>query len=313
VVALIRRTESGGLSAILEVERDYSVTKEDVRSKPFRLEFPVDAAGLATPLELGLRIECPDFEPPGGFKTIQVPPDRDSEACTFLVTPRYLGELRINLEVVRGDVLVASRTLKTEAVSSDRVVDSSKTLVSMTLPVIVRESEGTPPLKLRLAAQIKAVEELLQQGRLEEARAMLQVMGPLGAPPAPERVGSLQDPPPRNASPETGSFMPPSSEYTRMITRTDERTSAPDDSEKTQVIRKSKSFGPAFPQMPQPPPPDKPPTPIEEVRTAYAVRQVRAETLQSRKAAKSSRLALYLAIALCGILAAALIYLLLTK
>src|SRR5262249_21576379 len=79
VISQIRRTSSGGLAAILETDRDYSAAKEDVRSKPFCLEFPRDARGVPKPLDLTLRIECPDFEPASAAKTIRVPVDRDSD------------------------------------------------------------------------------------------------------------------------------------------------------------------------------------------------------------------------------------------
>ena len=143
VMALIRRGGSGGLAAVLQVEEDHSVTKEDIRSKPFQLEFPLAPSGALKPLELGLRLECPDFEPKTVSKTLLVPPAGDSDACTFLITPQHLGELRVNVELTRGDVLLASRALKTESTPSDRkIADPSKILVSIPLSVLVRASEG---------------------------------------------------------------------------------------------------------------------------------------------------------------------------
>src|SRR5262249_32763087 len=110
-------------------------------SKAFELEFPVDDLGQPKPLELAIRIECPDFEPKVSIKTVFVPPAGDSEACTFLITPLYLGELRVNVEVIKRAVLIASRTLKTEATASDREIDVAKVLVSIPLPVIVRDAQ----------------------------------------------------------------------------------------------------------------------------------------------------------------------------
>ena len=144
VMALIRRTESGGLAAVLQVEEDHSVAKEDIRSKPFQLEFPVSSSGSLQPLELGLRLDCPDFEPKAVSKILLVPPAGDSDACTFLITPMHLGELRVNVELTRGDVLVASRALKTESTPSDRkIADPARILVSIPLSVLVRASETT--------------------------------------------------------------------------------------------------------------------------------------------------------------------------
>ncbi|HTS30511.1 MAG TPA: serine/threonine-protein kinase [Bryobacteraceae bacterium] len=190
VVALIRRTESGGLAAVLEVDRDFSVKQEDVRSKPFQLEFPVGPQGNPMPLELGVRIECPDFEPKAAFKSIELLPDRDSEICTFLVTPQYLGELRINVEIVRRDVLVASRTLKTEAVPSERPWDASMVVVSIPLGVVVRAAPA--------------------QAAAGEFARLFQTAEP-SAPPAPPR--SLERAKPGEftrmfGASETGTFNP---------------------------------------------------------------------------------------------------------
>jgi hypothetical protein len=127
LIALVRRTESGGLAAVLRMEPQHALTGEDIRSTPFQLEFPVDATGTIKPLELGVRIECPEFEPKAAVKTILLPPTGDSEACTFLITPLSLGELRVNMELTRGDGLVTSRALKTEA----------EILVSIPLSVLV--------------------------------------------------------------------------------------------------------------------------------------------------------------------------------
>lgn len=77
------------------------------------------------------------------FANLLVSPTGDSDICTFLITPMHLGELRVNVELTRGDVLVASRALRTEATPSDRkLADASSILVPIPLSVIVRPSEG---------------------------------------------------------------------------------------------------------------------------------------------------------------------------
>jgi len=48
-------------------------------------------------------------------KRISVPPDRDSETCVFLLKPVRAGALKLLLDVRYGDLLAASRLLRTES------------------------------------------------------------------------------------------------------------------------------------------------------------------------------------------------------
>jgi serine/threonine protein kinase len=61
VVAMVRRTDSEGLREYLNHEALSTVTPEDVREKPFELEFAVDALGKVQPAEICLRLDSPDF------------------------------------------------------------------------------------------------------------------------------------------------------------------------------------------------------------------------------------------------------------
>jgi hypothetical protein len=143
LVALIRQAQSEGLKGVLESDPDYSVTPNDVRSKPLVLEFPVDSKGHPAPLDVTLRIASPDFDPKSQSKIIRVPPLADSETCSFLLTPIQLGELRVNVELYSGDVTLLSRLLKTHASTSDRVpTEVSKVVVTIPLTVVVRPSDS---------------------------------------------------------------------------------------------------------------------------------------------------------------------------
>jgi len=144
LVALIRRAESEGLRAIIETDSDFSITEQDVRSRPIEIEFPRDHAGHVQPLELTLSVDSPDFEPKQQSKTISVPPDRDSDAYTFLVVPQHLGESRLTVEVRSGAVYIASRMLKTYVETSERItVPAPRTLVSIPIQVFVDLSMPT--------------------------------------------------------------------------------------------------------------------------------------------------------------------------
>jgi hypothetical protein len=97
VVAMVRRTDSGGLRNSL-IEEPGCIRVEDVRERPFELEFRVDEAGRALPSEISLRLDSPDFEPVTQTKKLRVPPLGDSPRCTFLIKARITGELVVQFE-----------------------------------------------------------------------------------------------------------------------------------------------------------------------------------------------------------------------
>jgi serine/threonine protein kinase len=145
LVALIRRTESAGLKAMVEIDPDFSINEQDVRSKPLQIAFSHDKAGRIQPLELTLNVASPDFEPKEQSKVVLVPPDRDSEAYTFLLTPQHLGELRLTLDVRVGALHIASKIIKTHAERSERITGTAgRSLVSIPIQVLV-DIEGAVP------------------------------------------------------------------------------------------------------------------------------------------------------------------------
>ncbi len=136
VLAMIRRVDSGGLKSYIQVEEITSIREEDVRAKPFRLEFPLDRTGAPQAAEIAVKLDSPDFEPKTQTKKLKVPPDGDSDVCTFLLTPQVSGELLLNLEVLKGEVLVASRAMRTMAeVGEPARATAPNVLVSIPLEV----------------------------------------------------------------------------------------------------------------------------------------------------------------------------------
>jgi hypothetical protein len=145
LMAMIRLSTSGGLKGVLRIEES-DARPEDVRSRPFELEFPMDADGKAVAAEVTLQINAPDFDPPLQRKVLRVPPKADSPTYSFLLIPKFEGELRINLELCRGDVCLVSRSMRTTGTSSDRA-SSAKVLVS--LPIEVKAARtASPPAPL---------------------------------------------------------------------------------------------------------------------------------------------------------------------
>jgi hypothetical protein len=139
---MIRRTESGGLREYLDEEKTTSITPEDVHQRPFELLFLMDKRGKPRPAKVTLRLDSPDFEPRAQTKKLRVPPLGDSEPCTFLVTPRVAGELVVNLELLRGDEIVVSRSIRTRAEPEGVPINAGKIIVTIPLVIRVEELDG---------------------------------------------------------------------------------------------------------------------------------------------------------------------------
>lgn len=137
LITMIRRAESAGLKAILEAESE-DARPEDVASRSFDLTFPRDAAGRPLPVNLALRVNSPEFDPPTQEKKVRIAPSRDSGVFDFLLTPRETGDLVIQLEVYEQDVCLASRVLHANGVEQMRGIAPSHAVVSMPLPVKVQ-------------------------------------------------------------------------------------------------------------------------------------------------------------------------------
>jgi formylglycine-generating enzyme required for sulfatase activity len=137
LLAMFRCVDSEGLKAILQVDDDYSVDQEDVRSEAFELDFPRASDGQLLPAELILKVDSPEFEPKSQQKKVRVPPKGDSETYIFLLTPKHLGKLVVNLEVCKRDLAITSRFLTTTVEPSERGVPSpAKVLVSIPFYVV---------------------------------------------------------------------------------------------------------------------------------------------------------------------------------
>ena len=115
-VTLVRTSESGGLKAILQIDRTYSARSDDVKSQSIEIDFPTDASGKPLAAALELVLESPGFDPPQHRKKIRVPSTGDSGVAVFMLTPKRAGVLRLNLQALSSGVEIGSRTLVTMAV-----------------------------------------------------------------------------------------------------------------------------------------------------------------------------------------------------
>ena len=117
-----------------------SVTSEDVRERPFELDFVLDEQGKPQPVEICLRLDSPDFQPPTQTKKLRVPPRGDSLACTFLIRPTIAGELIANLELLKGEEVIVSRSIRTRALAEGLPVREGINIVSIPLTITVQDS-----------------------------------------------------------------------------------------------------------------------------------------------------------------------------
>lgn len=128
LIALIRLPESVSLQTLLDQEGETD-SRVRTRSRAFGMEFLRDAAGRLTPATVTMRVVAPDFDPPRLEKTVRVRPDRGSERQTFLLTPQHVGPLRIQFDIVMGELTLASRSLETTAEPSDRLTSPGPSVV----------------------------------------------------------------------------------------------------------------------------------------------------------------------------------------
>jgi serine/threonine protein kinase len=136
ILAVIMLPDSDGLRKYINEEQLKSVTVDDVRRKLFFLSFP-DLNGKPQPAEVVLKLDSPNFEPRSQNKKLKVPPKHDSEICTFLLTPLLVGELVVNLELLVGDQIVVSRSIRTRAVPEGAPISSEKVRVVVCLPLVL--------------------------------------------------------------------------------------------------------------------------------------------------------------------------------
>jgi tetratricopeptide (TPR) repeat protein/TolB-like protein len=163
LLVMVRRSESQGLRAILDLRERYDLAAEDVVSTPtFQVEFPSDAYGGLYSSTLTLEVESPDFAPPRQRKELEIPPRGDSAPCVFLLTPLKSGKLWINLEVRDGEHVRSRSVLSTHAAAPEgeelytpRLQASVAFEVSGDAPEI-KAPEGAKPRRRKLIPLLAA-------------------------------------------------------------------------------------------------------------------------------------------------------------
>jgi serine/threonine protein kinase len=173
IVTMIRLPESDGLRKYIDEEKIDSLVPEDVHERPFLLDFFPDQGGRPRPAEIVLRLDSPDFEPRSQSKKLRIPLKGDSEASTFLVTPRVAGELVANLELLKDDHIVVSRSIRTRAEPEGTPISALRVIVTMPLLLLVRDRRLITDATALRSAEMPSVGSTLEQATdsMEQERA----------------------------------------------------------------------------------------------------------------------------------------------
>jgi TIR domain len=167
LLVLIRLPDSAGLFGVLQEEQDDEARPEDVRSRPFKMTFPIGPIGKAEPLKVTVKVTSPDFSPPEQAKNIFVPPDGDSDVCQFMLTPLGVGRLTLLVELQWEDAVRGQRTLLTKCVSEAADVPSQREMNLVQMHILSGGSEAE-----------------VVGGRLRPAPAATAVLEPPAAAPS---------------------------------------------------------------------------------------------------------------------------------
>lgn len=206
VVAMVRTPGSGGLRAVLEADAGFSAGPGDVEVSDFTMDFPVDESGRPGKVEVVLRLESGDFEPPAQEKTIEVRPGEDSRTCVFLATAVREGPLLLNLELRHRGVSVVQQLLRTAGRAD---------VERRTLPSYVVHSTGEVPVPPRQpapaatgegphrppgsasggdAAMLGTTDPTIAGGPGDYTRAFRRARPPSAGPPGGEETVPPQEP-----------------------------------------------------------------------------------------------------------------------
>lgn len=206
VVAMVKEATSRGLRQYLDDESIASITSEDVRERPFLLDFPTDDQGRPREAEVSLRLVSPDFEPTVQIKKLHIPTSGDSMLCTFLIRPIVVGDLVANLELLKGEEVIVSRPIRTRALTENAWVRGGLNIIAIPLKMLVHPALA--PFVISLDASLPK-ESVLNAAATWDPTSPKAAAPPIEAPK--ETVGEFTTlfgqttPPPPTAAPSKAS------------------------------------------------------------------------------------------------------------
>jgi hypothetical protein len=155
LLVLIRLPESIGLSGILANDEEAEARPEDVRAKPFDINFPLGPTGRPEPLKVTIELTSPDFSPPVQHKNLFVPVNADSEVCAFLLTPRRQGTLTVVIELQWEDAQRGYRRLRANCIAEAETGAAKPVMNLVQMPLDVSRPGRAPEFEFtRLRASI---------------------------------------------------------------------------------------------------------------------------------------------------------------
>ncbi len=137
LLVLIHLPESAGLDGVLLADENTGAKPEDVRSKPFKVVFPLGPDGRPEALKAVVKVTSPDFSPREQAKNLFIPPNADSEVGHFLLTPTKIGQLRVLVELQWQDALQGARSLRTECIAEAASAPAQLEMNVVRVPVAV--------------------------------------------------------------------------------------------------------------------------------------------------------------------------------
>lgn len=133
---MIRRPESHGLAGLFNLELQYGIKAGEVQStERFRVTFPREPDGTLSPAEFEVVLETADFECANPRKVLDLPARGDSDVCVFLLTPRRLGRLLVNVELRHRGKRVTGCLLKSEGVEQSSFAPAVQSSVGVEIRV----------------------------------------------------------------------------------------------------------------------------------------------------------------------------------
>lgn len=141
LLVLIRKPNSPGLAGVLQEDKDAEARPEDVKSEEFGIVFPLGPTGKPEAQRVEVKVTSPDFSPSERTKNILVPPDKDSDVCPFVLTPKKLGRLTVWVELQWEETFRGHQRVRTQCVAdaTEAPAKAEMNLVQMEVKVNVAE------------------------------------------------------------------------------------------------------------------------------------------------------------------------------
>ena len=105
----IKQLELGSIKTVISsIDEDIVLDEENIKSKRLEIEFPIEKDRIL-PVGITLRLTAHEFRPSIQQKKVNIPPEENSEVCTFTITPLKPGKLLLNFGALKDQVNLATQ------------------------------------------------------------------------------------------------------------------------------------------------------------------------------------------------------------